>query len=397
LAVVGVQTITATVAMGSTSALSVAVNVVRTSPVSLDSSSAVAVTAAITARAAVAFGSTSTVQVSVQGTQNAVVAIASTSVLTVTGLQTIAPAVALASSSALAVATTITRIAAVAFGSTSTLAVTGLGIIAASVAFSSLSAVQVTAVVARFAAILMAGSSQLTSTGFVSPTIVFAGTSTLTGAGAQVTFGLVVFDGYSSLAVIPVVVLIHPPPPVYIPPPAPEPPRIVLGSPPTVMLSDDTAHRPGGSLVLGSTRQILLDPDPRPWTGPQPVTVGSGARQLGRTLTQGVAAPVTATTTLVTWQIKARTPAGYDDDGNPTFTWTPVLTKVGTESDRRTETDPNTGRVYLRGSLLIDNPDQVRLSESGIAVDLSTGKQWRITYVNDLSTATRVGIERVDG
>ena len=100
---------------------------------------------------------------------------------------------------------------------------------------------------------------------------------------------------------------------------------------------------------------------------------------------------------LVTFSIRARTPVGEDDDGNPKFGWAEILRQIALRWEKRTETDAESGATYVRGELLIANPDDLTITESAMAVDVETEEAWRILSVHDHPESTRMTVERIHG
>jgi hypothetical protein len=149
------------------------------------------------------------------------------------------------------------------------------------------------------------------------------------------------------------------------------------------MLHDDYArsYPSGGS-------GILLDDDGRS-------SVPAGVSDTPGPGVPGAGVPASRVNPLVT--VRARVSGGYDDDGNPIWAWTSVVTDVEAILwEDRTEISDKAGTVVTVGTFTVLYPEEFPdIAET--AQVLSDGKLWRIRKVDRATDRITLTVERVGG
>jgi len=178
---------------------------------------------------------------------------------------------------------------------------------------------------------------------------------------------------------------------VIVPPPPPPPPpyvfptsvraKIRLGGDRTVWLRTDPEFAADVTAVLGEAPLVHLKGDPSYVEGFTARLDGDGPGILLSDASEENA--VTTDQLLVTFTIRARTKTGYDVDGNPTFEWNDLLTEIALSWEQRQEFDDVAGITYTRGTILINNPGDVAMTESVVAIEQPGGEVWKVKKVVD--------------
>lgn len=94
--------------------------------------------------------------------------------------------------------------------------------------------------------------------------------------------------------------------------------------------------------------------------------------------------------------VRVRTFAGYNDDGDPTFTWETVVDAVrAVVFEDRTELDDTAGLVKVVATVTVPYDGDVVVTESA-TVAISTGGDYRVTGVGQWPGWLKLTLERVD-
>lgn len=79
-------------------------------------------------------------------------------------------------------------------------------------------------------------------------------------------------------------------------------------------------------------------------------------------------------------EIRLRTRTGFDDDGNPVFTWSAIATERSMLWEERTEVDPDAGVTEVKAKAVLSNDAALEVvPETAVVAAPGSDETWRVT------------------
>lgn len=148
------------------------------------------------------------------------------------------------------------------------------------------------------------------------------------------------------------------------------------------ILRDD--HRPGSTGLLGTGGVVLgLDDDQVPFWTPTALMDDPN--------------PKPGVDVLPRLSVRDRETLGYDEGGNPTWTWVDRVTDVpAVKWTQRTEVDERAGMTLLRARVTLAYPSTLPPVRETASVRTSDGEVWSVTNIERYPDRLTMLMERID-